>query len=145
QAGDGIRGFHVTGVQTCALPILAALCASLLCPRFPLSDSALFYSSCRFGGVEIVHAAPIYARYVGLSTATNPCKINAQILYARSEHESIRDTRHFRNPGLPGGGQATVALDDPLALQQPRDLPARAGVERIRRLRQAEIGRARCR
>src|SRR5690606_1339812 len=24
QAEDGIRGFHVTGVQTCALPILAA-------------------------------------------------------------------------------------------------------------------------
>src|SRR5690606_39649608 len=23
QAGDGIRGFHVTGVQTCALPISA--------------------------------------------------------------------------------------------------------------------------
>src|SRR5690606_39354361 len=23
QAGDGIRDFHVTGVQTCALPILA--------------------------------------------------------------------------------------------------------------------------
>src|SRR5690606_16387142 len=24
QAGDGIRGFHVTGVQTCALPICLA-------------------------------------------------------------------------------------------------------------------------
>src|SRR5690606_39463117 len=25
QAEDGIRGFHVTGVQTCALPILARI------------------------------------------------------------------------------------------------------------------------
>src|SRR5690606_40900545 len=28
QAEDGIRDFHVTGVQTCALPILAAPAAS---------------------------------------------------------------------------------------------------------------------
>src|SRR5690606_41195227 len=27
QAEDGIRDFHVTGVQTCALPILATLAA----------------------------------------------------------------------------------------------------------------------
>src|SRR5690606_40478100 len=27
QAEDGIRGFHVTGVQTCALPIFAAAAA----------------------------------------------------------------------------------------------------------------------
>src|SRR5690606_41014960 len=29
QAEDGIRDFHVTGVQTCALPISAALTAEL--------------------------------------------------------------------------------------------------------------------
>src|SRR5690606_41078873 len=29
QAEDGIRDFHVTGVQTCALPIYASLTASL--------------------------------------------------------------------------------------------------------------------
>src|SRR5690606_40310732 len=28
QAEDGIRDFHVTGVQTCALPILATIAAS---------------------------------------------------------------------------------------------------------------------
>src|SRR5690606_40275366 len=28
QAEDGIRGFHVTGVQTCALPILVTLLVS---------------------------------------------------------------------------------------------------------------------
>src|SRR5436309_15014978 len=31
QAEDGIRGFHVTGVQTCALPISAALGAHEAC------------------------------------------------------------------------------------------------------------------
>src|SRR5215475_16165686 len=31
QAEDGIRDFHVTGVQTCALPIANAL---VLCPRW---------------------------------------------------------------------------------------------------------------
>src|SRR5690606_39685288 len=30
QAEDGIRDFHVTGVQTCALPILTELCDWLL-------------------------------------------------------------------------------------------------------------------
>src|SRR5690606_40727557 len=31
QAEDGIRDFHVTGVQTCALPISAAASAPSLC------------------------------------------------------------------------------------------------------------------
>src|SRR5690606_39774262 len=30
QAEDGIRGFHVTGVQTCALPISVVLSSTLL-------------------------------------------------------------------------------------------------------------------
>src|SRR5690606_39938057 len=30
QAEDGIRDFHVTGVQTCALPILAVVIARLI-------------------------------------------------------------------------------------------------------------------
>src|SRR5690606_40251315 len=30
QAEDGIRDFHVTGVQTCALPIFSALAAELV-------------------------------------------------------------------------------------------------------------------
>src|SRR5207302_5444410 len=33
QAEDGIRDFHVTGVQTCALPIFAAGCDALLYPE----------------------------------------------------------------------------------------------------------------
>src|SRR5690606_40911059 len=35
QAEDGIRAFHVTGVQTCALPILLATMI-VIKPKFPL-------------------------------------------------------------------------------------------------------------
>src|SRR5690606_39660302 len=35
QAEDGIRDFHVTGVQTCALPISLCACQSAKFPRFP--------------------------------------------------------------------------------------------------------------
>src|SRR5690606_40806199 len=34
QAEDGIRDFHVTGVQTCALPILPQGAFSVICPAF---------------------------------------------------------------------------------------------------------------
>src|SRR5690606_41053120 len=35
QAEDGIRDFHVTGVQTCALPIFTAVCSAPGPPRTP--------------------------------------------------------------------------------------------------------------
>src|SRR5208282_6304992 len=44
QAEDGIRDATVTGVQTCALPILPKLCAT---------DSLAAYGSCRLCVVEI--------------------------------------------------------------------------------------------
>src|SRR5690606_40823806 len=37
QAEDGIRDFHVTGVQTCALPILLATSAALIRDKVPLT------------------------------------------------------------------------------------------------------------
>src|SRR5690606_39311386 len=37
QAEDGIRDFHVTGVQTCALPILAR---TIRCAREPAGNAA---------------------------------------------------------------------------------------------------------
>ena len=43
------------------------------------------------------------------------------------------------NAGVPDRGEAAAAADDPFAVQQPRNLPARAGVERLRRLRQAAL------
>src|SRR5690606_39945542 len=37
QAEDGIRDFHVTGVQTCALPISSWALACPACPSAPLA------------------------------------------------------------------------------------------------------------
>src|SRR5690606_40836896 len=44
QAEDGIRDFHVTGVQTCALPISAGEMARVLQPR---AAGASALESCR--------------------------------------------------------------------------------------------------
>src|SRR5690606_39828679 len=42
QAEDGIRDFHVTGVQTCALPICCLLEKQVTTPdQYPLSINAL--------------------------------------------------------------------------------------------------------
>src|SRR5690606_40126581 len=49
EAEDGIRAFHVTGIQTCALPIFHSLCTELLRahpaeagidPRFAMLEEA---------------------------------------------------------------------------------------------------------
>src|SRR5690606_9937579 len=40
QAEDGIRDFHVTGVQTCALPILAVQVVELISSRFPMQPTS---------------------------------------------------------------------------------------------------------
>src|SRR5690606_39547450 len=48
QAEDGIRDFHVTGVQTCALPISSAWKFSSV----KVSTSDIFFS-CRFAVSEI--------------------------------------------------------------------------------------------
>src|SRR5690606_40789263 len=47
QAEDGIRDFHVTGVQTCALPILAAAAISASARAFcrPASAMASFLAA----------------------------------------------------------------------------------------------------
>src|SRR5690606_40112788 len=56
QAEDGIRDFHVTGVQTCALPILAAYAATLppdLLHFLPGAGSGLSFSDiCRLVGLN---------------------------------------------------------------------------------------------
>src|SRR5690606_40527496 len=39
--GDGIRDFHVTGVQTCALPILPSFAAAVAAVRAALRDGAV--------------------------------------------------------------------------------------------------------
>src|SRR5690606_40904838 len=50
QAEDGIRDFHVTGVQTCALPIFAPLTGWAL-----VSTSEIQIPTVLFGLVELPH------------------------------------------------------------------------------------------
>src|SRR5690606_40220697 len=40
QAEDGIRDFHVTGVQTCALPILTGSCMPTAATKVPSTVAA---------------------------------------------------------------------------------------------------------
>src|SRR6266511_353855 len=47
QAEDGIRDFHVTGVQTCALPISCAFSASLTTTVFSQRSTRWFGASPR--------------------------------------------------------------------------------------------------
>ena len=56
----------------------------------------------------------------------------------RGPRDHERSTRE-RNARLPGRGQAAAPPDDPLPVRQQGDLPARAGLERLRRLRQAAL------
>src|SRR5690606_39646807 len=42
QAEDGIRDFHVTGVQTCALPICFTIAAANASPLFAQEKSVIF-------------------------------------------------------------------------------------------------------
>src|SRR5690606_41192611 len=51
QAEDGIRDFHVTGVQTCALPISSPAPPRFLLPKIPFRLScSLRSASSRSGG-----------------------------------------------------------------------------------------------
>src|SRR5690606_40730534 len=54
QAEDGIRAFHVTGVQTCALPICSA-CGfpTRTAPRWPRKSTARPIRSARLGGAAM--------------------------------------------------------------------------------------------
>src|SRR5690606_40072386 len=44
QAEDGIRDFHVTGVQTCALPIFPVKRSSQACPAVIRDDCKLLFT-----------------------------------------------------------------------------------------------------
>src|SRR5690606_40342957 len=46
-AEDGIRDFHVTGVQTCALPILTVLAAILAIIGYSLNDTIVVFDRIR--------------------------------------------------------------------------------------------------
>src|SRR5690606_40625900 len=58
QAEDGIRGFHVTGVQTCALPILVGVLVvgilSLLTPELFPRDTVWSRFGSGYGYIPLV-------------------------------------------------------------------------------------------
>src|SRR5690606_39448194 len=58
QAEDGIRDFHVTGVQTCALPILLAYAGRL---------RGLLWAALAVLGVQIALGGWVSANYAALS------------------------------------------------------------------------------
>src|SRR5688500_20402634 len=59
QAGDGIRGYKVTGVQTCALPILIVACRLDLNQRARLSTWSILMRG------EVAPSAPTWNREIG--------------------------------------------------------------------------------
>src|SRR5690606_40334532 len=63
QAEDGIRDFHVTGVQTCALPIFAILReqesgirTADVCRKHGISGATFYKWKSKYGGLEVSEA-----------------------------------------------------------------------------------------
>src|SRR5260221_1683363 len=57
----------------------------------------------------------------------------------RYEYRAVHNAGPQGNPQLPDRGQAAAAADDPLAVFESRDFPARTGFECLRCLRQAAL------
>src|SRR5690606_39445480 len=75
QAEDGIRDFHVTGVQTCALPIFG---------RRALIRNSLI-------GALVLTPIPAIAMFRDLAPADNPVELFKETLWAKN-------TRLVRDP-----------------------------------------------
>src|SRR5207302_7055975 len=84
QAEDGIRDFHVTGVQTCALPISASfLIQSSLTPSFFASRSA------RTSGVPPTCRPTVGGRSSGSSSAKRHSVCGRRENSSRSEERRV--------------------------------------------------------
>src|SRR5690606_41202130 len=94
QAEDGIRDFHVTGVQTCALPIL--------------SDEALLAEAERYAAKIASHSAAglaLIKRTLQQAEGTSPAE------KARAEIAAFRE--YVRYPDLAEGLQAFIEKRQP--------------------------------
>src|SRR5690606_41029926 len=101
QAEDGIRDFHVTGVQTCALPISPICRSSPLATRLPLTTrstplSGLTFSSRRLPGLKSINVCTVMLtrseeRRVGKECRSRwaPRHAEEKKSRMRAEHEEI--------------------------------------------------------
>src|SRR5690606_40714861 len=92
QAEDGIRVFHVTGVQTCALPIWV---------------KAYQFDAEGNGTVLAEEADPGYARYLGLCFPASDIPPQARQLYQQNLIRVIQDANYQPSPLIPALNPAT--------------------------------------
>src|SRR5690606_39499248 len=96
QAEDGIRGFHVTGVQTCALPIYDLFCpdcgrrAIFFCPALDSNADQYFGLACPLLYVEKM------AHIILASSSPRRCELLQQLglsfdFYSPDIDESVRE------------------------------------------------------
>src|SRR5690606_40446278 len=87
QAEDGIRDFHVTGVQTCALPILAiAFFASLGLPGFSAFIGEAFVIIGAFNAESMATGVP---RWMAIGGSIGILLSAAYFLWTRSEERRV--------------------------------------------------------
>src|SRR5690606_40926726 len=90
-AEDGIRDFHVTGVQTCALPIFAGLCYAEFASMIPIAGSAYTYSYVTMGELIawIIGWALIMEYALGAATVAIAWSEYLNSLLGRSEERRV--------------------------------------------------------
>src|SRR5690606_41036056 len=96
QAEDGIRDFHVTGVQTCALPISVYLGTADGDPRLVLVDD---------GGIAVPDCTMLPAGLHWRDLLTAQDRTGAPILVGAGE---VRCRSEERRVGEEGGWQAST-------------------------------------
>src|SRR5690606_40318182 len=101
QAEDGIRVFHVTGVQTCALPILAGL----------ESIPRLYYEAAQIDGAS----RWVTFRYITLPLLNPTIVVSLVMATAAPSIGMLQLFTHvmnlkFNDPGGPLGSTLTVVL-----------------------------------
>src|SRR5690606_40115201 len=96
QAEDGIRDFHVTGVQTCALPISSSdNSASTLHDRNSTNVSASNASLVHFP-VEVNESFPVNHVTSDADLVLNDLRREHNGSYYRSEESRVGEERRFR-------------------------------------------------
>src|SRR5690606_39828902 len=87
QAEDGIRDFHVTGVQTCALPILRPVSAVSAAVSFAGVSAAAALVSMRATSAPISRSSPSAATHSSLPEASAG---NSRVALSDSRSEERR-------------------------------------------------------